>query len=77
MGAIDREDLELFPREPTHPTRDVCCRAIPGSGVGIAIGRQPGLIFWKIFQRTKHDPRLRRYIAAKAGEDIPDHGNGK
>ena len=77
MRAIDREDLKLLPREPPHPTRDIRCRAIPGSGVGIAIGRQPGLIFGKIFQRTEHDPRLRRYIAAKAGEDIPDHGDSQ
>src|SRR5262245_63419234 len=77
MRAIDREDLKFFSREPTHPTRDIRCRAIPGSGVRITIGCQPGLIFRKIFQRSEHNPRLRRHIAAEAGEDIPDHGNGQ
>ena len=77
MRAIDREDLKFLAREPPHPTGNVRRRAIPGSSVWIAIGRQPGLIFRKILQRAEHDPRLRRYIAAKAGEDIPDHWNGQ
>jgi len=76
MGAIDREDLKLLPREPPHPTRDVGRLAIPGSGIWIAIGRQPGLIFRKIFQRTEHDPGIIRY-PAKAGEDISDHGDSQ
>src|SRR5262249_11399425 len=75
MRTIDREDLKFLPSEPPHPTRDVRCRAIPGSGVRIAIRRQPSLIFREIFYRTEGDPRLCRDIAAKAGENIPDHGN--
>src|SRR5262249_53900325 len=77
MRAIDREDLKFFPRKPTHPTGNVRCRAIPGSGVRITIGCQSRLIFRKIFQPSEHYPRLRRHIAAEAGEDIPDHGNSQ
>src|SRR4030095_13791233 len=77
MRAIDRENLKFFPGEPPHPTRDVRRRAIPGSGVWIAIGCQSRLIFRKIFQSSEHNPRLRRDIAAEAGEDIPDHGNSQ
>src|SRR5882724_734309 len=77
MRAIDREDLKLLPGKPSHPTGDVCRFAVPRPSVWIAIRRQTGLIFRKIFQRTEQNPRLRRFPTIKAGEDISNHRNGQ
>jgi hypothetical protein len=56
--AIDSKDLETLPVQVSNPARNICRLAIPGIGNGITKCSEPGLVYWKLFQSAKTEPRL-------------------
>src|SRR5262252_87721 len=75
MRAVHRKDLKLLASDSAYPAWNVGRRTVPRPRKGIAIRRQSGLVLRIGVDETERDPRLRRTLAAKTGQDIPEDRN--
>src|SRR3984893_6134581 len=74
VGAVDRENLELFGIDSTHPARPFGSVSVPGLGYRIAIDSQSSLAFREAIQRTERNPTVPRTLR-ETRQDVAQNGH--